>query len=214
MIFNVGAGGASNAESIKYDNSLSGLEATNVQGALDEVTDSLGGCEFSVESDGAYITYNVGADTVRKKLGSGDVHFFDEIFKDCTIIVSHPSGHAQNPPTITKTSEYWQSYLRWGTTELSVTHATNCINYDEFNSIEIDYVANFNNSSTNTFYCLDSNGSTLKSTSLNSTTRTTVKIDASDLSGVGKFKFRQYVNGAGNEGHYVQITIYGIELKK
>ena len=41
MIFNVGVGGASNAESIKYDNSLSGLEATNVQGAVDEVNDSL-----------------------------------------------------------------------------------------------------------------------------------------------------------------------------
>lgn len=41
MIFNVGAGGASNAESIKYDNSLSGLEADNVQGAVDELNDSL-----------------------------------------------------------------------------------------------------------------------------------------------------------------------------
>lgn len=41
MIFNVGAGGASTAEAVQYDNSISGLEATNVQGALDEVTDSL-----------------------------------------------------------------------------------------------------------------------------------------------------------------------------
>lgn len=32
--------------------------------------DSLGGCEFSVESDGAYVTYTVGADTVTKKLGN------------------------------------------------------------------------------------------------------------------------------------------------
>ena len=41
MIFNVGKGGASTAEAVQYDNSLSGLEADNVQGALDEVTDSL-----------------------------------------------------------------------------------------------------------------------------------------------------------------------------
>ena len=41
MILNVGAGGASTAEAVQYDNSKSGLEADNVQGALDEATDSL-----------------------------------------------------------------------------------------------------------------------------------------------------------------------------
>lgn len=41
MIFNMGAGGASTAEAVQYDNKESGLEATNVQGALDVVTDSL-----------------------------------------------------------------------------------------------------------------------------------------------------------------------------
>ena len=40
MIFNVGAGGASTAEAVQYDNKESGLEATNVQEALDEVNDS------------------------------------------------------------------------------------------------------------------------------------------------------------------------------
>jgi len=49
MIFNVGAGGASNAESIKYDNSLSGLEADNVQGAVDELNDSLGGIRIGYD---------------------------------------------------------------------------------------------------------------------------------------------------------------------
>ena len=41
MIFNVGAGGAAAAEQIKYDNSKSGLESDNVQGAVDELNDSL-----------------------------------------------------------------------------------------------------------------------------------------------------------------------------
>ena len=40
--------------------------------ALKEINDSLanGNISFSVESDGAYATYKVGADTVTKKLGS------------------------------------------------------------------------------------------------------------------------------------------------
>lgn len=41
MIFNVGAGGASKAESVKYDNQTSGLTADNVQGAVDEVNGRL-----------------------------------------------------------------------------------------------------------------------------------------------------------------------------
>ena len=61
MIFNVGAGGASTAEAVQYDNSLSGLEATNVQGALDEVTDSLanGNVKFKVENGELYYSINV-----------------------------------------------------------------------------------------------------------------------------------------------------------
>lgn len=64
MIFNVGAGGASNAESIKYDNSLSGLEADNVQGAINEVSDSLGGLQFGYdETTQKYGYYKKEADT-------------------------------------------------------------------------------------------------------------------------------------------------------
>lgn len=42
MIFNVGSSGASSADKVKYDNSTSGLKATNVQGAVDEVNNSFG----------------------------------------------------------------------------------------------------------------------------------------------------------------------------
>lgn len=42
MIFNLGAGGVNKAEQLEYDNSKSGLKSDNVQGAIDEVTESLG----------------------------------------------------------------------------------------------------------------------------------------------------------------------------
>lgn len=64
MIFNVGAGGASNADSIKYDNSKSGLEATNVQGAVDELNESLGGLNFAQDEEGNWGYIPSGADTV------------------------------------------------------------------------------------------------------------------------------------------------------
>ena len=40
MIYNLGSGGGS-AKATSYDNSTSGLQATNVQGAIDEVNNSL-----------------------------------------------------------------------------------------------------------------------------------------------------------------------------
>ena len=69
MIFNVGAGGgASNAQSVKYDNSVSGLASNNVQGAVDELNESLGGVsQFIVDETTGQITgykTKVGADTV------------------------------------------------------------------------------------------------------------------------------------------------------
>ena len=41
MIFNVGSGGASSADKVKYNNTESGLQSDNVQGAIDEVNNSL-----------------------------------------------------------------------------------------------------------------------------------------------------------------------------
>ena len=41
MIFNMSTGGASTADKIKYDNTESGLQSTNVQGAVDELNNSL-----------------------------------------------------------------------------------------------------------------------------------------------------------------------------
>lgn len=41
MIFNTGAAAGSSADKIKYDNTTSGLESTEVQSALDEVKSHL-----------------------------------------------------------------------------------------------------------------------------------------------------------------------------
>lgn len=47
MIFNVGAGcGASTADKVKYNNTESGLQSDNVQGAVDELNNSLGKYEL------------------------------------------------------------------------------------------------------------------------------------------------------------------------
>ena len=70
MIFNLGLGSASSADKVKYDNTESGLGATNVQGAIDEVNNSLVASDgqklFFDSKDGKY-GYNTdpnrGADT-------------------------------------------------------------------------------------------------------------------------------------------------------
>ena len=55
----------------KYDNSKSGLEAETKQDAIDELDQNMGGCVFSTEADGAYVTYTQNGSKVKKKLGSG-----------------------------------------------------------------------------------------------------------------------------------------------
>ncbi len=59
MILNVGAGGGSSAKAIKYDNSKSKLNATDVQGAVDEVNESLVAednlkFQFATDGEGNY----------------------------------------------------------------------------------------------------------------------------------------------------------------
>ena len=49
MIFNVGAGVATDADKIKYDNSNSGLESDNLQGAVDELGESVDGLNNSLK---------------------------------------------------------------------------------------------------------------------------------------------------------------------
>ena len=46
--------GSSSADKVSYDNTNSGLTATNVQGAVDELNNSLGGLRFGVDGEGNY----------------------------------------------------------------------------------------------------------------------------------------------------------------
>ena len=64
MIFNVGGNDGGTAEKVKYNNSKSGLESDNVQGAVDELSDRLGGIKFGVDGNGNYGYIKEGADTV------------------------------------------------------------------------------------------------------------------------------------------------------
>ena len=63
MIFNNGTGGSGNAQSVKFDNSNSGLQADNVQGAVDEVINGTG-IRFGIDENGNYGYIKAGADTV------------------------------------------------------------------------------------------------------------------------------------------------------
>lgn len=61
MIFNVGAGGgASTADKVKYNNTESGLQSDNVQGAVDELNNSLNNLETSYYDEDTNTLYIVG----------------------------------------------------------------------------------------------------------------------------------------------------------
>lgn len=137
--------------------------------------------------------------------------FFDEIFSDLYITVHNPTGYTYAKPYEIKTKEYFQSFLAWGTSTKTIRNYTNCINYDTINTITIDYVVSNDNASSK-FQCLDSNNSSLKSVSLSSSTRTTISIDVSTLTGYGKFQIYQSVNGESNQTYDTTLTIYDITL--
>lgn len=54
MIFNMSTGGASTADKVKYNNTKSGLQSTDVQGAIDEVNSSLG-VDIYTEKDSLFV---------------------------------------------------------------------------------------------------------------------------------------------------------------
>jgi len=80
MIVNVGTGGAGTAEAVKYNNAESGLVSDNVQGALDEVNNNLGGLRFGVDGDGNYGYY--GADDSLIPFKSGEFTLVASLYYD------------------------------------------------------------------------------------------------------------------------------------
>ena len=81
MIFNVGAGGgASTADKVKYDNTESGLQSDNVQGAVDELNSSLDDISSSlVKLKNQSVTFTNGFAT-----------FSHESIKTTSIIIVQP----------------------------------------------------------------------------------------------------------------------------
>jgi len=86
MIFNTGSGGAGTAEQMKYDNAESGLQADNVQGAIDEVTDSLEEQpQFVYDENGQITGYTT-------KIGGADTVFPFKKGNKCTYIFGYIGG--------------------------------------------------------------------------------------------------------------------------
>lgn len=70
MIFNVGAGGgASTADKVKYDNTESGLQSNNVQGAVDELNNSLADKVSGFASGNYESVTGLAYDPTNKQLG-------------------------------------------------------------------------------------------------------------------------------------------------
>lgn len=121
-------------------NSLAEVSAATQQNtiagalALKEVNSSLGGCEFSVESDGAYVTYTVGADTVKKKLGEPEI-------KVVSKTTNYPTAGPNSEQTVTFSVEfdaiegYQLAYA--GITQMNTYNSNGAIRYVEFTNMQI-----------------------------------------------------------------------------
>lgn len=121
-------------------NSLAEVSAATQQNtiagalALKEVNSSLGGCEFSVESDGAYVTYTVGADTVTKKLGETEI-------KVVSKTTNYPMAGINSEQTVTFSVEfdaiegYQLAYA--GITQMNTFISNGTIKYVEFTNMQI-----------------------------------------------------------------------------
>ena len=121
-------------------NSLAEVSAATQQNtiagalALKEVNSSLGGCEFSVGSDGAYVTYTVGADTVTKKLGEPEI-------KVVSKTANYPTAAPNSEQTVTFSVEfdaiegYQLAYA--GITQMNTYNNNGTIKYLEFTNMQI-----------------------------------------------------------------------------
>lgn len=105
MILNVGAGGASTAEAVQYDNSNSGLEADNVQGAVDELNNSMTAdnaqlFQFAYDSESGKYGYKVkeaGTDVFVPFKSGGDIQIGSITAEGYTSVsLSHVSKTGKN----------------------------------------------------------------------------------------------------------------------
>lgn len=114
MIFNVGAGGASTAEAVQYDNSNSGLEADNVQSAVDELNDSLVK-NVSLPSVNDLATAMTTALEANVAKGSGAFNFFLSCKQGGYCVQGYATAsHASGIITQQAMTNGWQFYHQFG----------------------------------------------------------------------------------------------------
>ncbi len=175
MIFNVGSGGASSADKVKYDNSTSGLEATNVQGAIDEVNNSFGGMKFGVDENGNYGYIKAGADTVIPFSNNilmiydcgkenSDLGIFNNIFTQNVtakitktsdgIVFENVGNYWQgiNLNQVIDLSEYYNLYFEvevgtLGRIQMGIANTSDLSNWNDYNNARTGYVISSNESS-------------------------------------------------------------------
>lgn len=90
MIFNVGAGGgASTADKVKYNNTESGLQSDNVQGAVDELNSSLNSLDLKVSGIEKILVFK---GNLSSSTGYTEVTTLDENIREKTTVVSIMCG--------------------------------------------------------------------------------------------------------------------------
>ena len=81
MIFNMSTGGASTADKVKYNNTGSGLQSTDVQGAIDEVNSSLSDVSTNLQNIQEAMT-SLGNGNIEIELDHDDYHGYFIIIVD------------------------------------------------------------------------------------------------------------------------------------
>lgn len=109
MIYNLnGAGGAPDADQIPYENYTSGLDAENVQEAIDEVQDNIETVQNNVDTvNGRVTSVNNKVDTIKVYVGAdGNLYFRNGLGADTALNFSSGKGTLiwTNPHP-----DYWSS---------------------------------------------------------------------------------------------------------
>lgn len=147
MIFNMSSGGASSADKVKYDNTESGLQATEVQGAIDEVNKSLSDVMNNCKLIGELTTH----DQIEHEL-SDDVTNYKYLYLMCQATVNDKkhiksqfipvatlvfdSGYDISFPSDNNTSYYLNCELFFTSTTKFQIQRKRASNYT-FNSLKI-----------------------------------------------------------------------------
>lgn len=74
---------------------------TNAENSANALSQNMGGCTFSSDSSGAYVTYTANGSTVKKKLGSGEI-----TVEEKTVSISQSYKESDYTQTFSKTATF------------------------------------------------------------------------------------------------------------